>query len=348
MTTAATIGVTSPGSATQGAAGTAADEAGADFTAALAEAVAPAAAGNADAAAPVKAEDTQTVLPDGTQSDAALAWMAGMLNEIRLPEAPVPVAAGAVDGTLAASLGEGAQVVASGVASPPSTKAAGTKAAAGANAQPLADAVAAMFETDAAPAADAMDIVSRMLANFSDRAPTHAGAEVEFDPLQPATGNALYTQTREALVNPAGAQTTFADTLRSAVGSPRWGEELGSRLVMMSTRGQQEGSLSLSPEHLGPLEVRISVSQDGTNVWFGAQHADTRAALTDALPRLREMFTAAGLALGQAGVSQEMPRQEARRSELAAAGFRSSAESDAVAATPVTGRVRAALLDAWA
>jgi flagellar hook-length control protein FliK len=104
--------------------------------------------------------------------------------------------------------------------------------------------------------------------------------------------------------------TAGEQMLRSAVGTPRWAEELGSRLVLMTTRGNQEGSLTLSPEHMGPLEVRISVNQNTAQVWFGAQHADTRAALAEALPRLREMFAEAGMSLGQAGVSQEAPRRQ--------------------------------------
>jgi len=117
---------------------------------------------------------------------------------------------------------------------------------------------------------------------------------------------------------------------------------------MMSVRGQQEGSLSLTPEHLGPLEVRISVNQDSTtNVWFGAQHADTRAALVDALPRLREMFAGAGLALGHAGVSHEMPGQEARRGEAPVS--RIAADSESAETAPVrTARITSGLLDTWA
>src|SRR5690606_31118744 len=123
--------------------------------------------------------------------------------------------------------------------------------------------------------------------------------------------------------------------LRAAVGTPQWADELGSRLVMMSTRGQHEGSLTLSPEHLGPLEVRISVQQTNAQVWFGAQHADTRAALAEALPRLREMFAEAGLSLGQAGVSQEAPRRQA--DPLAAdASFRGDAELAAPEPAAVT------------
>lgn len=144
------------------------------------------------------------------------------------------------------------------------------------------------------------------------------------------------------------AATSAAQLLRSQVGSPRWAEELGSRLVLMSSRGQHEGSLTLSPEHLGPLEVRISVQQNNAQVWFGAQHADTRAALAEALPRLREMFAEAGLSLGQAGVSQEAPRRQA--DPLAAdASFRGEDGMTPAEPAPVALRpLSSALLDLYA
>lgn len=92
--------------------------------------------------------------------------------------------------------------------------------------------------------------------------------------------------------------------------SPRWKDELGTHLTLMAVKGQQSGSLRLSPEHLGPLEIRITVDDDKTtSVQFGAQQPETRAALQEALPRLREMFAAAGLQLGDAGVSGQAPRQ---------------------------------------
>lgn len=162
------------------------------------------------------------------------------------------------------------------------------------------------------------------------------------------TGPGLYASTREVVASSAGQVSTRPEVVHATVGSPRWANELGSRLAMMTVRGQQEGSLTLTPEHLGPLEVRISVNADTTtNVWFGAQHADTRAALADALPRLREMFAASGLALGQAGVSQDMPGREPSRSEPT--GSRLAAEPEAPQTAPVArSRVTSGLLDTWA
>lgn len=108
----------------------------------------------------------------------------------------------------------------------------------------------------------------------------------------------------------AQAEAVATRTLHSPVGTERWAEELGARVTWMAQGGQQSASLRLSPEHLGPLEVRISITDDKASVWFGAAHADTRAAIETALPRLRDMFTAQGLTLSDAGVFREPPRDQ--------------------------------------
>jgi flagellar hook-length control protein FliK len=97
--------------------------------------------------------------------------------------------------------------------------------------------------------------------------------------------------------------------IRAHVGTSTWTEELAGKLTVMVGRGLQSASLRLSPEHLGPLEIRISIQNEQTSVWFGAAHADTRAALEQALPRLRELMAGQGLNLSDAGVFRETPRQ---------------------------------------
>lgn len=145
--------------------------------------------------------------------------------------------------------------------------------------------------------------------------------------------------------------TAVHASLREPVGSARWADELGSRMMLMSVRGQQEGSLTLTPEHLGPLEVQISVTKDTANVWFGAQHADTRAALTEALPRLRELLAASGLSLGQAGVSDQAPRRSSSEPQTDRA--LSNAATDGIAAAespqePLWRPLRSRLIDTYA
>jgi flagellar hook-length control protein FliK len=111
-------------------------------------------------------------------------------------------------------------------------------------------------------------------------------------------------------------QHTRADTnvseLKSPVGSAAWDDELGSKLTWMTQNGLETGSLRVSPEHLGPVEVKISVHNGDASVWFGATHPDTRAALEQALPRLREMFASQGMTLTDSGVSRESPRNQTK------------------------------------
>jgi flagellar hook-length control protein FliK len=189
----------------------------------------------------------------------------------------------------------------------------------------------------------------RLISALADRSSMRAdvaGPAIEGD-RNAVSGPNLYASTREAVAITSGQVSTRPEVVHSTVGSPRWANELGSRLAMMTVRGQHEGSLTLTPEHLGPLEVRISVNQDTTNVWFGAQHADTRAALADAIPRLREMFAASGLALGQAGVSQDMPGREPPPAESTVSRLTAEPDAPQVAAI-ATARVSTRLLDAWA
>ncbi len=124
------------------------------------------------------------------------------------------------------------------------------------------------------------------------------------------------SQLGSALAQTSTGVVQSQPSLHHNVGTARWAEELGSRLTLMASQGKLSGSLTLSPEHLGPLHVQIDIKNDVANVWFGSQHADTRAALHDALPRLREMFGTAGLVLGDTGVSRDTPRQEAQAAEV--------------------------------
>ena len=99
-----------------------------------------------------------------------------------------------------------------------------------------------------------------------------------------------------------------AMTVSSPVGSNAWTDELGTKVTWMAHQGIESASLQLSPEHLGPLQVTISVRDGQASVWFGAAQPDTRSALQQSLPQLRELFASQGITLADAGVSRESPR----------------------------------------
>ena len=126
--------------------------------------------------------------------------------------------------------------------------------------------------------------------------------------------------------------------MENPVGTAAWRQELANTVNLMIDRGEQSATLRLSPEHLGPLEVRIAIREGETSLWFGAAHADTRHALEQALPRLREQFASAGLSLGQSSVSQGSPR-EPRNLRAAMISGISAASSDAAEIAVPAGRV---------
>lgn len=157
-------------------------------------------------------------------------------------------------------------------------------------------------------------------------------------------------ETRSAARTPGSeaAAAARAPELRSPPGTPAWTDELGSRVSWMLERGEQVASLRLTPENLGPLEVRIAVREGETTVWFGASQAETRAALEQSLPRLREMLGASGLSLANAGVFSHTPR-DPQRGFTAAALARASQESGAdPGGASVTYVTRHGLIDLYA
>lgn len=135
--------------------------------------------------------------------------------------------------------------------------------------------------------------------------------------------------------------------LQAPVGTHAWGDELGSRIALIATDGRQLASVRLTPEHLGPLDIRIAVRGDEVSVSFGASHPDTRAALEQALPRLRELFASQGLQLTQADVSGREPRDaQPPVAHHALRGLTRDVAQEDEGTTPT--RMRLGLLDLYA
>jgi flagellar hook-length control protein FliK len=142
------------------------------------------------------------------------------------------------------------------------------------------------------------------------------------------------------------AHEAISRPIHAPVGTAAWADEVGTRVVMMTESGNHTASLKLSPEHLGPLEINITVRDDKASVWFGAAHADTRAAIETALPRLREMFASQGLSLADAGVFREPPREQ---QPVVKNGTMSGGQGDATDEVgAVSTRARLGLVDAYA
>ena len=188
---------------------------------------------------------------------------------------------------------------------------------------------------EAASARDAaiLQALTERLAGIDD-----AGAA---DGMPTSSSFALDSASRATTTEPLA----HSRPLQHHVGTQAWADELGSRLTLMTDKGQHTASIRLSPEHLGPLEIRIAMRDDQASVWFGAAHADTRAAIEHALPRLRELFAEQGMSLADAGVSREPPQQTPTELNTTSGRGNDSGVADETA-SPI--RMHVGLLDAYA
>lgn len=122
-----------------------------------------------------------------------------------------------------------------------------------------------------------------------------------------------------------------------------WPEAVAAQVRWAASEQVQSATLKLTPEHLGPLEMRVEVRDNQINVNFGAAQAETRQALEQALPRLRDIMAGAGLSLGQASV-----QQEAGRASQFAAGHGHTAREEAADEAVATTRLALGLVDTYA
>ena len=106
---------------------------------------------------------------------------------------------------------------------------------------------------------------------------------------------------------PATPQAVRAE-VAAPIGHPSFGDDLSYKVLVLTGQRVQSAELSVTPADLGPISVSIEVRGQEAALSFGAAHATTRAALEDALPRLREMLAAQGLQLAQAQVG-DVPRR---------------------------------------
>lgn len=141
------------------------------------------------------------------------------------------------------------------------------------------------------PAMDSPRIALPQLADAGLTAPISQG---------PANTAAAFTNTLAELSSP-----TSQPPLQPTGDRQVFTQGLGERLMLMADNGVQAARIKLYPEHLGPLDIKVQVEDDVAKVWFYAQHGQTREALEQALPRLREMFAEQGLQLVRSDVGEQ-------------------------------------------
>ncbi|MGB5180258.1 MAG: flagellar hook-length control protein FliK [Gammaproteobacteria bacterium] len=90
-----------------------------------------------------------------------------------------------------------------------------------------------------------------------------------------------------------------------AVGQSGWGEAVGQQLTWFVSQKISSASVRLNPQHLGPMEMAVTMDGDKASITFTSQHSIVRDALESSIPRLREMLSENGLNLVNVNVSQQ-------------------------------------------
>ncbi len=178
-----------------------------------------------------------------------------------------------------------------------------------------------------------------------------AAVAAEGQPPQPVTDGQLSSGVVPAAmpfaVHPAASSAQPAHALPASgipqhVSSPSWGEMLGERVVWMVGQRHQGAELHLNPPALGPLEIKLSLSDGQATLTFATQHAPVREAIEAATPRLREMLAESGISLGSVSVSvgnfsqQASGEREAERHPAAWGGRTAGADAVPVSIAAIT------------
>jgi flagellar hook-length control protein FliK len=147
----------------------------------------------------------------------------------------------------------------------------------------------------AGPGDAAMSSFDRMLALKSAQA--ESTPVTTSSPPPPPVGAPAQTAT------PQTSTVPVSSSIPQAVGHSAWGDMLGNRVVWMVGQQHQDVELHLNPPALGPLEVRVSMSDGQANLSFATQHLPVKEAIEAATGRLREMLGESGIGLGSVSVN---------------------------------------------
>jgi flagellar hook-length control protein FliK len=283
-----------------------------------------AAADGAPAAASALATDSgsNAPLPGAAAADLGTATLAsagaGSDASALDPRAAVPATVAATEASLAsaAAAADGDTPAAARATLDPRAALPAALGAAGTNspsAVPVADgepkaapdiASQAALDTGRLPSRDRLleDFERRFESSLARAAGAHGSSPL--NPAGPLAAAGLLPQPA-----PAAASMTVAYAgVTTPIGHPAFGNDLAHRVLILAGQRVQSAEISVTPGELGPIKVSIDLRGQEAAMQFSAAHATTRAAIEDALPRLREMLAAQGLQLTHANVSDQSQR----------------------------------------
>jgi flagellar hook-length control protein FliK len=120
----------------------------------------------------------------------------------------------------------------------------------------------------------------------------------------PATPAAVST----ALPTTPTVATTPIYQVAPSLNQSGWDQAISQRVVWMANQQLQNATITINPEHLGPIQVQVQVqidSQQQASVQFISAQPEVRQALQNAIPTLSNMLEQSGIQLGHSDVSSQ-------------------------------------------
>jgi len=94
---------------------------------------------------------------------------------------------------------------------------------------------------------------------------------------------------------------------------PGWTEAFNQRVIFMGHNNINSASISINPEHLGPIQVQLQMNANQqTSIHFVVNNPDVRQIINDSIQQLGEIFDQSGIQLGQTSVSSQSKNSESR------------------------------------
>lgn len=98
---------------------------------------------------------------------------------------------------------------------------------------------------------------------------------------------------------------SVATQIQLPLGHVDWADELGNRVQWLVRQNVQVAEMRINPPDLGPIELRVSVQNEQTNLIFASSNVTVREAIEAGLPRLREMLSDQGLQQVEVSIAQQ-------------------------------------------
>jgi len=104
-------------------------------------------------------------------------------------------------------------------------------------------------------------------------------------------------------VAPAQVPSPHLASVATPLHAPGFALHFATEVSMLGSAGIERAEIRLQPPDLGPVRIELSLSGESTRVAFSAAHPETRQAIEQTLPILKDLLAERGLLLGDASVS---------------------------------------------